>query len=96
MEEDEAETIAAIDIRGTNDGTDDPDANKDGGDGDGERRPLSKLIEEVFFGTFAFFVRYLDNFFWRTCNVENIESTYCGRGVFVIVIVIITLPLGAY
>jgi hypothetical protein len=35
VEEDRAKTIAAIDIEGTNDGADDPDANKDGGDGDG-------------------------------------------------------------
>ena len=34
MEEDEAETIAAIGIRGTNDGIYNPDANKDSGDGD--------------------------------------------------------------
>ena len=35
VEEDRTKTIAAIDIEGTNDGADDPDANKDGGDGDG-------------------------------------------------------------
>ena len=36
VEKDEAETIAAIDVGGTNDGADNPDANKDGGDGDGD------------------------------------------------------------
>ena len=36
VKEDEAETIAAIDVGGTNDGADNPDANKDGGDGDGD------------------------------------------------------------
>ena len=35
-EEDEAKTIAAIDVGGTNDGADNPDANKDGGNGDGD------------------------------------------------------------
>ena len=37
VEEDEAKTIAAIDVGGMNNGADDPDANKDGygGDGDG-------------------------------------------------------------
>jgi len=37
VEEEEAETIAAIDNGGTNDGAEDPDANKDGGEGNGDR-----------------------------------------------------------
>ena len=36
VEEDEAKMIAAIDIGGTKDGADDPDANKDGSDSDGK------------------------------------------------------------
>ncbi len=36
VEENEAETIVVIDIRGTNDGTDDPEASKDGSDGNGD------------------------------------------------------------
>jgi hypothetical protein len=36
VEEDKAKIIAAIDVGGTNDGADDPDMNKDGGDGDCE------------------------------------------------------------
>ena len=36
MEEDEAKTIAAIDVGRMNNGADDPDANKDGYDGDGD------------------------------------------------------------
>ena len=35
VEEDEAKTIATIDVRHTNNGADDPDANKDGYDGNG-------------------------------------------------------------
>ena len=35
VEEDEAKTIAAIDVGRMNNGADDPDANKDGYDGDG-------------------------------------------------------------
>jgi hypothetical protein len=36
VEEDEAKTIAAIDVGRMNNGADDPDANKDGYDGDGD------------------------------------------------------------
>jgi hypothetical protein len=36
VEEDEAKTIAAIDVERMNNGADDPDANKDGYDGDGD------------------------------------------------------------
>jgi hypothetical protein len=36
VEEDEAKTIAVIDVRRMNNGTDDPDAYKDGYDGDGD------------------------------------------------------------
>ncbi len=36
MEEDEAKTIAAINILRMNNGADDPDSNKDGYDGDGD------------------------------------------------------------
>jgi hypothetical protein len=36
VEEDKAKTIAAIDVGGMNNGADDPDANKDGFDGDGK------------------------------------------------------------
>jgi hypothetical protein len=36
VEEDEAKMIAAIDVRRMNNGADDPDANKDGYDGDGD------------------------------------------------------------
>ena len=35
-EEDEAKTIATIDVGRMNNGADDPDANKDGCDGDGD------------------------------------------------------------
>ena len=35
MDENEAKTIAAIDVGRMNNGADDPDANKDGYDGDG-------------------------------------------------------------
>ena len=36
VEEDEAKTIATIDVVRMNNGADDPDANKDGYDGDGD------------------------------------------------------------
>jgi hypothetical protein len=36
VEEDEAKTIAAINVGRMNNGADDPDANKDGYDGDGD------------------------------------------------------------
>jgi len=36
VEEDEAKTIAAIDVGGINNGAENPDANKDNYDGDGD------------------------------------------------------------
>ena len=46
VEEDKAKTIAAIDVEGTNNGTDNPGANKDGGDGDGNSDGGAMLTNE--------------------------------------------------
>ena len=46
VEEDKAKTIAAIDVEGTNNGTDNPGENKDGGDGDGNSDGGAMLANE--------------------------------------------------
>ena len=46
VEEDKAKTIATIVVEGTNDGADDPDANKDGSDNDGDGDGGTMLVNE--------------------------------------------------